>query len=130
PREQTIHPPIRLVVAAAVGEEAEHEVKQRPERVVAVARVVAGEISFVDVDRREAHVAGRREPCRPRLSVDRLAAPAEPETALLLKRGHQTDREPTGGFAATRYRHPIRHGDDATHRPSLIVSEPNPLCPK
>src|SRR5690606_8204958 len=119
---QPVDSPIGLVVAAAVREKAEHEVEQRPERVVAVARVVAGEVLLADVDRREADVARRRELCRAGLLRGGPAAPAEPQPALLLKRSHQPDRKTTGRLAASRNGNSIRDGDQPAHRSSLIVS--------
>ena len=77
-REQIIDPVIGFEVAAAVAEETELIVKQRPQDVIGKSLVVASVILLVDIDRRVCDAGATDDFGFARFGPGKLSAPAEP----------------------------------------------------
>ena len=120
-REQRVHPAISGELRPVEVRVADLIVQRRPQRAVgeaAVERVVvaAGQIDRIERDRADRALDMRR---RDRIVGD-LAAPAEPDAALLLQRIQHAGRQPAGGrFAFSDRRNSVGDDDKAGHSARL-----------
>ena len=78
--------------------------EQRPQHFVRVAVVVQLELALAQIDRGVGDAVADVDIGLAGLLLDRLAAPAEPQSAGALQRAEDADREPAGRRGFTRQR--------------------------
>jgi hypothetical protein len=106
--EQPVDPAISDIGIPIEAREIEPIVKQRPERAIGKAAVVAVEISLAQIDRDEGDVGGSQHLGPGLVEIGNLPAPAEPDAAALAQRSQHPDRQ-----SASDRRLGIRYGSDA-----------------
>ena len=131
-REILVYSEIAAKIASREFGEIKPIVQDRPQHTIGKAIVEFLVVILAEIDCGKGDVFVRDGFHGPRHIFGNASAPAEPQAAVPLERGPDSDFEPAGPRAAIRHRNPVRHYDEPRQyrspqlRDSLIAVNVSP----